>query len=185
MNAFELSQHIAKRLEEDGMAYAIGGALALTAWAIPRDTKDVDISIFVGEDELARAIDALERAGVMIDRTDAARTVARIGMFTGRSGRTLVDVFMSQHPHFVEMSRRRVQLSYPGGAPLWFVSAEDLCVMKLLYGRTKDLADLERLFAARPDLDAHYVRSWISKMVPAGDRRLDTLEDLVRRFVTA
>ena len=44
MNAFELSEHIAARLDEDGLPYAIGGALALTAWSIPRDTKDVDIS---------------------------------------------------------------------------------------------------------------------------------------------
>jgi hypothetical protein len=34
MNAFELSRHIAARLEEDQLEYAIGGALALTARAI-------------------------------------------------------------------------------------------------------------------------------------------------------
>jgi len=184
MNAFELAEHIALRLDEDGLPYAIGGALALTAWAIPRDTKDVDISIFVGEDQLARAIDSLERAGVMIDREDAARSIAKIGMFTGRSGRTLVDVFMNQHPHFLEMSRRRIQIAAPSGAPLWFVSAEDLCVLKLLYGRTKDISDLERLFAVRRDLDLPFIRQWITKMVPPGDRRLDVLDDLERRFVT-
>ena len=55
MNAFELSQHIAARLEEDELEYAIGGALALTAWAIPRDTHDVDISVFAPEsDDLER-----------------------------------------------------------------------------------------------------------------------------------
>lgn len=140
MNAFELSQHIAARLDEDGLEYAIGGALALTAWAIPRDTNDVDISVFASEAELSRVIDALERAGVMIDRADAAKSVARIGMFTGRSGRTLADVFISTHPHFLEMRRRRRQLKYPSGEPLWFLSAEDLCVMKLLYGRSKDVA---------------------------------------------
>lgn len=52
MNAFELSQHIAERLEENGLDYAIGGALALTAWAIPRDTKDVDISVFARDDDI-------------------------------------------------------------------------------------------------------------------------------------
>ena len=181
MNAFELSQHIAVRLEEDGLAYAIGGALALTAWAIPRDTHDVDISVFTSEDELPRVIDALERAGVMIDRVDAAKSVHRIGMFTGRAGRTLVDVFMSTHPHFVEMERRRRQLAYPAGAPLWFLSAEDLCVMKLLYARTKDIADLERMFSALT-LNLVYVRTWLGKMVPDGDRRLALLDDLVHRF---
>lgn len=93
MNAFELSQHIGARLEEDGLDYAIGGALGLTAWAIPRY---VDISVFASEAELPRVVDALERAGVMIDRADAAKSVHRIGMFTGRAGRTLVDVF---HQH--------------------------------------------------------------------------------------
>jgi hypothetical protein len=181
MNAFELSQHVAARLEEDGLEYAIGGALALTAWAIPRDTHDVDISVFAPEAELPRVIDALERAGVMIDRADAAKSVHRIGMFTGRAGRTLVDVFMSTHPHFIEMHRRRKQLSYPSGDPLWFLSAEDLCVMKLVYGRAKDLADLERMFSAL-SLDLPYIRTWLGKMVPDGDRRLTLLDELERRF---
>jgi len=181
MNAFELSEHIAKRLDEDGLPYAIGGALALTAWTLPRDTKDVDISIFVAEHELPRAIDALERAGVMIDRADAERSVARIGMFTGRAGRTLVDVFISRHPHFLEMQQRRHKLRTPSGAELWFVSAEDLCIMKLIYGRSKDVPDLERMFAALP-LDLAYVRAWLTKMAPAGDRRFALLDDLERRF---
>ena len=181
MNAFELSEHIAARLEEDGLAYAIGGALALTAWAIPRDTKDVDISVFSADLELARVFEALERAGVMIDRADATRAVARIGMFTGRSGRTLVDVFISEHPHFREMGRRRQRRTVPSGAVLWFISAEDLCVMKVLYARTKDVADLERMFAALPELDLEYVRTWLYKL-PVGDRHLAILDDLERRF---
>lgn len=181
MNAFDLSAHIAKRLDEDELPYAIGGALALTAWAVPRDTKDVDISIFAAEHELTRVFDALERAGVMIDRPDAEKSVARIGMFTGRAGRTLVDVFVSRHPHFLEVQRRRRQLSYPAGDALWFVSAEDLCVMKLVYGRAKDVSDLERMFALLP-LDRAYIRSWLEKMTPAGDRRFELLDDLERRF---
>jgi hypothetical protein len=181
MNAYELSEHIAKRLDEDDLPYAIGGALALTAWALPRDTKDVDISIFVAEHELPRVIDALERSGVMIDRADAEKSVARIGMFTGRAGKTLVDVFISRHPHFLEMQRRRRKLRSPSGAELWFISAEDLCIMKLIYGRSKDIPDLERMFATMT-LDLDYVCAWLTKMVPAGDRRFALLDDLERRF---
>jgi hypothetical protein len=65
MNAFELSQHIAARLEEDGLEYAIGGALALTAWAIPRDTHDVDISVL-------QAIPAIQRTNLHITNLDAS-----------------------------------------------------------------------------------------------------------------
>ncbi len=181
MNAFELSAHVGAGLEEDGLDYAIGGALALTAWAIPRDTKDVDISVFTNATELPRVFDSLERTGVMIDRADAIRSVARIGMFTGRSGRTLVDVFVGDHPHFHAMRARRKQLAYPSGQRCWFVSAEDLCVLKLLYGRTKDVADLERMLAVLPDLDVDYVRAWLTRL-PGAERKQAVLDDLVRRF---
>jgi hypothetical protein len=81
---------------------------------MPRDTKDVDLSIFATDDQLERAFDALERAGVMIDRAEARKAVARIGMFSGRSGRTNVDAFVSDHPPFHEMKHRRSQHVFRG-----------------------------------------------------------------------
>ena len=53
--------------------------------------------------------------------------------------------------------------------------------MKLLYGRTKDIADLERMFSVLT-LDVAYVRTWLAKMVPDGDRRWTLLDELERRF---
>jgi hypothetical protein len=183
MNAFDLAAILGDRLEEDGLPYAIGGALALTAWAIPRDTKDVDISIFVAPSDIERVFDALDRSGVMVDRADAVRSVERIGMFTARGGRTLVDVFLGDHPHFHAMRDRRVQLGFPSGKRYWFVSAEDLCILKLLYGRTKDVADLERMVAAWPHLDVAYIRDWLVQL-PSPDDKLALLDALVNRFAS-
>ncbi len=181
MTPLALSAHIGACLDEDKIDYAIGGALALTAWAVIRNTKDVDLSVFAPSSELPRVFDALERAGVMIDRNDATAAVARIGMFTGRSGHTLVDVFVGDHPHFHAMRQRRKQLAYPSGQKCWFVSAEDLCVLELLYGRTKDLADLERLFAVLPELDVAYMRGWLDQL-PGAEQKRAILDELVRRF---
>ena len=60
--------------------------------------------------------------------------------------------------------------------------ADDLCVMELLYARSKDVPDLERMFAAL-QLDLVYIREWVTKMAPPGDRRFVLLDDLERRFV--
>ena len=181
MNPTALAEHLAARLEEDGFAYAIGGALALTAWSMPRDTKDVDLSVFAPDEELERVFDTFERAGVMVDRVEARKAVSRIGMFSGRSGRTNVDVFISDHPHFQEMKRRRRQHVFPSGNQVWVISAEDLCVMKLLYGRSKDVVDLERMFAIQRDLDLEYIRGWLLKL-PTSNRHVALLDDLIRRF---
>jgi hypothetical protein len=183
LNALAVARGIAERLDEDGLPYGIGGALALGAWGAPRATKDVDITIFVVEAELPRAFAALERAGVMIDRAGATRDVAQIGMFKGRAGRMFVDVFVTGHPQYEAMRQRCVAIDDPvSGRTLSFISAEDLCLHKLLYGRPKDLIDLEQLVARRPSMDLAYVRGWLQQMVPVGDARLGVLDDLETRF---
>jgi hypothetical protein len=55
--------------------------------------------------------------------------------------------------------------------------------MKLVYGPTKDIGDLERMFATL-DLDVAYVREWITKL-PEAVTKLRILDDLVRRFRSA
>jgi hypothetical protein len=181
ISAHEVALRIATRLDDDGIAYGIGGALALGALGAPRATKDVDITIFLPEAELPRAFDALERAGLMFDRSAATRDVARIGLFKARSGKMIVDIFLSAHPQYDAMKARRLSIEI-SGRRLWFISAEDLCLHKLIYGRPKDVIDLERLIAVRPYMDLAYVRSWMTRMIPIGDHRFAVLDDLERRF---
>lgn len=182
MNAVEAARRIGTCFDDDGIPYAIGGALALGVWGAPRMTKDVDMSAFVDVSELARVLDSLERAGVMISRDEAVRDVARIGLLKGRLGRVIVDVFVSEHPQYAQMRTRARRIVDATGWSGSFISPEDLCVHKLVFGRPKDVADLERLFAVRQDLDVAYVRNWLAQMVPAGDLRLAVLDDLERRF---
>ncbi len=182
MNAIEAARRIGECFDEDHIPYAIGGALALGVWGAPRATKDVDVSAFVRRDELGRVLDSLDRAGVIVARDQAARDVARIGLVQGRLGLIVVDVFVSEHPQYDDMKRRTRRVVDPDGWSGAFISPEDLCIHKLVFGRHKDIADLENLFALRRDLDVTYIRSWLVQMIPAGDARLGVLDDLVRRF---
>jgi hypothetical protein len=117
----------------------------------------------------------------MIDRADATRNVARSGLFKGRAGRILVDAFLIGHPQYEDL-KRCVALDDAAGSRLSFISAEDLCLHKLLFGRPEDVSDLEALISHRPSLDLGYVRGWLIRMIPAGDPRLALLDDLERRF---
>ena len=181
MDPGEVAQRLGDRLEEESVEYAIGGALALGAWGAPRFTKDVDLSIFSSVEEFSTVANALERAGMIFDRERAPKDIERIGLFNGRLGGIVVDLFMSGHPHMHEMHRRRKRVETGEGKHLYFITAEDLCVVKLIYGREKDVGDLQRLFAAR-DIDVAYVRGWLAKM-PVPANRSAILDDLERRFV--
>ena len=174
---------LADRLEDDGIAYAIGGALALGAHGAPRMTRDVDLATYVPEAEVERLFDALERAGCIFRRDDARRDVERLALFRVRLGRTDVDVFVAFHPHHHEALARRVRLPGPDGRARWFLSAEDLAVHKLALFRAKDRMDLEALFAVKgPALDLAYVRRWLEALTEPGDVRRDELERLAARF---
>jgi hypothetical protein len=161
MNAIEAARHIGRCFDEDAIPYAIGGALALGVWGVPRATIDVDVSAFVRRDELDRVLDLLERAGVIVARGQAAKGVARIGLVRGQLGRVVVDAFVSEHPQYAAMRERIRRVVDPTG---W------------------SGADLESLFAGRPDLDRGYIRHWLVQMVPAGHPRITMLADLERRF---
>jgi hypothetical protein len=190
MTSFEsaptaVAARLADRFDEDGLAYAFGGALALGAWGVPRTTTDVDVAVFVAEPELDRLLDSIERTGAMVDRGEARRSVAKTGLLVAQLGRTRLDLFIAHHPWHADMRARRQLLPTPDGRQRWFLSLEDVALAKLLYARPKDLQDLERLFAVqRNRLDLAYLRRWLLAMVPAQDMRLQSLEELARRFVT-
>ncbi len=174
---------LADRFDEDGLPYALGGALALGAWGVPRTTSDVDLSVFVSENELDGLLNSVERAGAMVDRAEAHRTVARMGLFVAYFARTRIDLFIAHHPWHAEMQRRRVSLPTPDGQARWFLSAEDTALAKLLYAQPKDVQDLKRLFAVQAGrIDLAYLQEWLPRMVPAGDSRLALLEDLSHRL---
>ncbi len=174
---------VADRLDEGGIPYAIGGALALAAHAVPRATKDVDFSVFVPEPDLDRLFDAVERAGCLLDRSRARADVDRVALFAARHGRVGIDFFVSFQPHHHEALARRVAFPGPDGRPRWFLSAEDLAIHKLALARAKDHMDLEHLFAAVGDrMDVAYVRRWLHALTGEGDPRRSQLESLVSRF---
>lgn len=178
-SAPELARRLADALGTAGIPYAIGGALALGVWGFPRATNDVDLDVFVGPDELKPALDALRRAGCEVE-TDAALESARTrGDFKVWWRGMRVDVFVASIPLY-ETVRGRVRQAPLEGRPAWFLSAEDLVIFKMLFFRTKDLLDIERLLAFMgSSFDRAYVRQWLVDLVGPDDDRVCRWDGLV------
>jgi hypothetical protein len=133
-SAAEVARALADVLERRGLPYAIGGAIALGFYAVPRATVDVDVNIFVSPDEgLAAALEALAEAGFVADDDEATlRTRATSeGQFRGTIAGMRVDVFVPAIPYYAELATRRRHVSLLG-RPLWVLGPEDLVVLKLI-----------------------------------------------------
>lgn len=181
-SAAEASKRIADLLGRESISYAIGGALALAVAGVPRGTADVDVNVFVEDTQLPRVVSLLQTLGMNVDPVAAIARARRDGMFVARWDGMRIDVFLPSIPFAREAERTRTRITDASGWSGWFLSAEALSVFKLLFFRGKDLVDLERLVAARPDLDRAYVRSAIAEMMGEDDERVRRWDEIADRF---
>jgi hypothetical protein len=104
------------------------------------------------------------------------------GQFVAHLGPWRIDVYVPSIDFSWEAARTRQERVWRGRS-YWFLSAEALCVFKLLYFRPKDLVDIERLLATQgPRLEAAYVRRWLVEMMGDEDVRVKKWDELVAQF---
>ncbi len=176
-DVLDAASDVAGALERAGFDYALGGAIAIAYWGVPRATVDVDVGVACEPMQVPDLIAALQLGGCSMDVEKATEAATR-GDFGCRARGVRVDVFLPVLPLASAALERRVQVPF-GARSVWIVSAEDAVLFKLLFGRTKDVADLERLFAVRRDrLDHAYIDRWVNAMFAAGDPRRAIYERL-------
>jgi hypothetical protein len=179
-DAVQAGLRVARAFEEAGISYALGGALAYGQHGVPRATIDVDVNVFSGPELLGDVLAALRSLGIESDQVVARRQAEEQGMLELDFGGMRLDVFVPSIEFSREAERTRVRQAVDG-QEAWFLSAEALCVFKLLFFRGKDIVDLERLIAIQGDaLDVGYVRTKIVEMMGEEDERVEAWDRLVR-----
>lgn len=181
--AAELARQVADALERASISYAIGGAIALAYYAPPRATVDVDLNVFVPPAQgLSKVLDVLASVGFVPEEPlDALQRRAETdGQFRGRAQGLRIDVFVPALPFYAELESRR-RLVELAERPIWVLGAEDLVVLKMMFYRRKDLADVEAVLRDQgPQLDRSAIRERLSGLVGADDERLRELDSIER-----
>jgi hypothetical protein len=163
----------------EGLAipYAIMGGWAVRVYALPRPTFDVDFTIVIDRDHLPELYAAAEQAGFTVPEqyrngwvdSVASMPLVKFRLYLDERGID-IDIFLAESEYQMNLMERRVQHRV-GNATAWFVTAEDLILLKLIAGRTRDRADIDDLLIARSELDEPYLRRWAG---PLGvEQRLD------------
>ena len=173
----ELAVEVSRFLRAARIDHAVGGALALGFYAEPRGTLDVDLNIFVDADEPGEALDVLSAGGVALDRSLAIANIASRGDLYLRHRGCRLDLFFNSIPFHASASRRTREVSLLG-ARVPILAPDDLIVLKLLFNRHKDIADVERIVATGSVLDWPYIRHWLIECVGKDDVRMATLNTL-------
>ena len=164
-------QDLCGRLDGAGIAYMLTGSLAMSFYARPRMTRDVDLVVALEAGDAGRLADALggeyhADAGAI----DAAFTAGRPWNIVHLPSLVKIDLIPRKTSAYRigEFARRRkVELA---GIGLWIVSVEDLILSKLEWSRDsrseQQRRDVKLLLEA--PLDRAYLDQWVEQLGLAG-----------------
>ena len=150
--------------------YAVMGGWAVRLYALPRPTYDIDFTVVIERDRLPELYAAASEAGFSVPEQFATGwidSVAGMPLVKFRlfiEGRSIdIDVFLAESDYQQSMMSRR-QCHAVAGREAWFVSPEDLVLLKLMAARKRDLADVEDILLGQPEVDETYMRQWAESL---------------------
>ena len=182
MNIHDLSfpefvKQVIEALEEAGVGYMIGGALAVWAWGEPRSTMDLDLVVDLPYEAIGALSRELKSRGMWVpediirdnlleDRADLA-----INAIHPTSG-LKAELYPLREGDALRRSafeRRRVADLGPELGIAYVHSPEDLIIYKLLYfslsQQSKHPRDiLSILHSRQADLDLEYIQVWVDRL---------------------
>jgi hypothetical protein len=149
LDLYQELRTIAAALEAASVGYALVGGIAVSIYATPRATKDIDI--LVASRDLKKLTDALLPLGyrdLAAGMTFAGGRIL-IRRYTKLAGTDylVIDVIIPGDAHLEKILDDRQLV---GAERLWIAPLEGLIELKRLRGSAQDLADIAALTGSKP-----------------------------------
>jgi len=166
MGEIEVIKKIVKDLEKLKIPYLISGGFAVNAWGRIRTTHDLDVIVVIGLKDI-EALKKVFSADEFYFSDEAARqailartTFNIIHQETGLK----IDFWVLKDDIFGKSQmRRRVKAKF-FGQPIYFISPENLILIKLKWFRESEsdrhFFDALSVYQAQKKLDKKYIAKW-------------------------
>ncbi len=179
-----LAALVAALREVDAPAMIIGGIAAI-GHGIPRQTSDVDVTVWGEGLDLRQLAAALARHGIEPRIADAVGFAERQQTLLLRhtASETPIDVTIAWLPFERDALARAVSIRY-AGIEIPVTTPEDLLVYKALAWRDRDRSDIERLLILHGEnFDLERIRGFVRQFAEVLDDpgRVAAFEEIVAR----
>jgi len=182
LDASDIAEQLAKKLSERGQEYALGGAVALSYWAEPRGTMDVDLTLFLSIQKPSEVVWLLGEIGCIVSATNAIASIQEHGFCQAEFDSFRIDVFLPTIPFYEQARSRRRKVSL-GNQQAMVWDAETLAVFKMMFFRRKDIADVEAiLHNQQASFDRHWVRENLIEIYGQRDPRIIQWDELTKEI---
>lgn len=154
--------------QKNNIEYMLSGSVALSAYTLPRATRDFDFIVMIKNEDADLFIKNFQ-AGYYCDRDaikDAIRHQSMFNIIDHASGFKADFVVLKNEPFRQNEFKRRVEINFLD-MPMFIVTPEDLLISKLAWIQDLESSlqkeDIKNLVQLK-NLDLNYIHFWIKEL---------------------
>jgi len=165
----EVLKIVTERLNKANIPYMISGSIAANYYTVPRMTRDVDIVVELKQGDIDKFVGLFED-DFYVDREMIKSEVSRQGIFNLIHSQYIIkiDFIIKKSSAYQQAAFSRRKDILIEGCPMWFISAEDLVISKLIWAKNShsemQLKDVRNLTETVSNLDLKYVNNWLREL---------------------
>ncbi|WP_454061783.1 nucleotidyl transferase AbiEii/AbiGii toxin family protein [Candidatus Nitrospira salsa] len=146
---------IANALRKQQIPYMVIGGQAVLLYGEPRLTRDIDVTLGVGVDHLSAIEGLVKKIGFQSLAPDTA-FIHETMVFPCQDQETgiRIDLIFSQSA-YEQAALQRVNAISFHKTDVFFASAEDVVIHKVIAGRPRDIEDVRAILLKNEDLGLH------------------------------
>jgi hypothetical protein len=163
-----LLKRITQALEGKNIPYMLSGGIAMSHYAVPRMTLNIDIVIELNAENQSNFLSVFVK-GYYVDDLTVKNEIRRSGMFNVIDFETgfKVDFIVRKNSEYRKYEFQRRSRNEISDFEVWMVSLEDLIISKIEWIQTlqsdKQMSDIRNLLA-NTQADVEYIKNWCQKL---------------------
>jgi hypothetical protein len=158
---------VSERLDAARIPYMLTGSYALAYYTTPRMTRDLDLVVALGEEDISAVVKVFE-SDFYVDADDIRSAVLsqrQFNLMHLKSG-IKVDLIIRKGSEYRQVEFARRQQVTLAGVKTWIVTREDLILSKLIWSQDSGSELQQRDVRSLIDgsLDRGYVEQWATRL---------------------
>jgi len=163
----EVLRDVVARLEGGAIPYMLTGSVAMSVYAEPRMTRDIDIVVQLAAHDAPRVVELFSPDYYVSDEAVRSAISARSFFNLFNLAKLIkVDLIVHKDDAFQHHQFTRRQRHELGGCSVWVIGKEDLILSKLVWAMSTEsafqLRDVRKLLAS--GVDEAYLGQWSIKL---------------------
>lgn len=160
----EIIKNIAVALNRKKIPYMIIGGQAVLLYGEPRLTRDIDITLGMGIDEIEKIIEVINETGLKVLVKDISKFVNETMVLPAIDEKTKIRVdFIFSFTTYEKQAINKAKRILLDDIEVYFASPEDIIIHKIFSGRPRDIEDIKSILLKNKNINIKYINKWLKE----------------------